>query len=237
MHKKLQKLSIIIPVYNEEKTIEEILKRVFQANLGNWKKELVIVDDGSKDKSKETIKKFLSKKPKGNNKFIIHRKNKGKGAAIQTALKHVTGDAVIVQDADLEYDPNDIAKLLKKLEKGQAQIIFGSRQAHVSKKDELMYVWGINLSTKLINLLYGSTLSDLYTCYKLYSKECLSGIRAQSRGFEWDIELIVKLLKKGFKIQEAPISYQPRTFSEGKKIKVWDGLAGLWVIIKHRFWT
>ena len=142
---------------------------------------------------------------------------------------------MIVQDADLEYDPNDIPKLLKRLKRGDAQIIFGSRQAHVSKKDEIMYVWGINLSTHLINLLYGSKITDIYTCYKLYTKECLERASAKSRSFEWDIEFVVKLLKKSYKIAEVPISYHPRKFSEGKKIKVWDGLTGLWIIFKYRF--
>ena len=232
--KKTKKLSIIIPVFNEENTIEKLLKKVVEAPLGIWGREIIIVDDGSKDKSKVIIRNLLKTAKFNDVRLVLHSKNKGKGAAIQTGLKLAKGDAVIVQDADLEYDPKDIIKLLKMLDQGPAQIIFGTRQAHVSKKDELLYVWGINLSTHLINLLYGSKLTDLYTCYKLYSKECLVGISAQSRGFEWDIEFIVKLLKKGFVIQEVPISYKPRNFSEGKKIKMWDGLAGLWVIIKYR---
>lgn len=231
-----RKLSIIIPVFNEENVVAESLKRLSRVSLGAWEKELIIVDDASRDNSKKIIQNLLKNPIYKKTKFIPHKRNKGKGGAIQTALKHVTGDAVIVQDADLEYDPNDIPKLLKKLEKGKAQIIFGSRQAHVNKKDEIIYVWGINLSTKLINLLYGSRLTDLYTCYKLYSKGCLNAARAKSNGFEWDIEFVAKLLKRGFKIGEVPISYHPRNFAQGKKIKVWDGLAGLWVIIKYRFW-
>lgn len=237
MKNRPKKLSIIIPVFNEENTIKESLQKVMKANTGQWIKELIVVDDGSKDKSKTIIYQTIKSFTKRNVIFILHKKNKGKGGAIQTALKYVTGDAVIVQDADLEYDPNDIYNLLVELEKGKAQIIFGSRRAHVSKKDELLYVWGINLSTHLINLLYGSKLTDLYTCYKLYSKVCLKDISAKSRGFEWDIEFIVKLLKKGFKIAEKPISYKPRNFAEGKKIKIWDGLAGLWVIVKFRFFS
>lgn len=230
-----RKLSIIIPVFNEENVVAESLKRVSQVNLGIWSKELIVVNDASIDNSKAIIQSLLKKPLYKKIKFFSHKKNKGKGGAIQTALKHVTGDAVIVQDADLEYNPNDIPKLLRKLEKGKEQIIFGSRQAHVNKKDEIMYVWGINLSTKLINLLYGSKLTDLYTCYKLYSKECINAVQAKSKGFEWDIEFVAKLLKHGFKIQEVSISYHPRSFAEGKKIKIWDGLAGLWVIFKYRF--
>lgn len=231
-----RKLSIIIPVFNEENTIEESLRRVIDAKLGKWQKEIIIVDDGSKDKSRQKIKALLPKLSTQKVKFIVHKKNKGKGVAIQTGLKYVTGDAFIVQDADLEYDPNDISRLIKELEKGKAQIIFGSRQAHVSKKDEILYVWGINLSTTLINLLYGSKLSDVWTCYKLCSQECLDIVSSvKSRSFEWDMELIVKLLKAGFKINEIPINYQPRTFSEGKKIRAWHGLKGLWIILKYRF--
>ncbi len=232
--KSKQKLSIIIPVFNEENTIEELLKRVMRAKLGKWQKEIIIVDDGSSDKSKKIIQNLIKvKKPKI--KFISHRINNGKGAAIQTALRYVTGDAVIVQDADLEYNPNDIFKLLKRLERKDVQIIFGSRHAHVSKKDEIIYVWGINLSTHLINLLYGAKITDIYTCYKLYTRDCLNNASAKSKSFEWDIEFVVKLLKRGYKIAEVPISYHPRKFSEGKKINFWNGLVGIWVLLKHRF--
>ena len=230
-----QKLSIIIPVFNEENTIEESLKKVFRVKLGGWQKEIIIVDDGSKDTSKKIIKGLIGKNTDKKILLISHKINRGKGAAIQTALRYVTGDALIVQDADLEYNPNDIPKLLRKLEEGRAQVVFGSRKAHVSKKDEIMYVWGINLSTRLVNLFYGSKITDLYTCYKLYSKECLNIQSAKSNGFEWDIEFVVKLLKQGYKISEVQIDYHPRKFSEGKKIKLWDGFAGLWVIFKYRF--
>lgn len=229
------KLSIIIPVFNEEKTIEEILRRVFQAKLGNWNKEVVVVNDGSADSSEFKIKSSIRQLADKKVKLISHKKNLGKGAAIQSGLKHVTGDAIIIQDSDLEYDPNDISKLLKKLEEEKDKIIFGSRNVRVSKKDQILYVWGINLSTKLINLLYGSNLTDLYTCYKLYPRSCFDKASAQSKSFEWDIEFVVKLLKKGYQIKEVPIDYYPRKFSEGKKIRVWDGLAGLWQIFKHRF--
>lgn len=226
-------LSIIIPVFNEEETVGEILKRVFQADLGNWDKEVIIVNDGSTDGSKRKIQDSIRRLGE-KVKFISHDKNLGKGVAIQTGLKYVSGDALIVQDSDLEYDPNDIAKLLKKLEEGKAKIIFGARNVKVSKKEQILYVWGINLSTKLINLLYGSKLSDLYTCYKLYDSSCLNEVSAQSKSFEWDIEFVVKLLKKGHRIEEVSVGYSPRKFSEGKKIKAWHGLAGLWVIFKHR---
>lgn len=231
----MKKLSIIIPVFNEEKTIEAILKKVFLAKLGSWDREVIVIDDGSSDNSKSKIQDLIHQLVDNNIKFISHKSNLGKGAAIQTGLKYISGDAVIVQDSDLEYDPNDISKLLKKLEKNKDKIIFGSRNVKVSKKDQILYVWGINLSTKLINLFYGSNLSDLYTCYKLYPRSCFNKISAYSKGFEWDIELIVKLLKNGYKIEEIPIDYHPRKFSEGKKIKVWDGLAGLWQILKYRF--
>lgn len=229
------KLSIIIPVFNEEKTIEEILRRVFQAKLGNWNKEVIVVNDGSVDSSEFKIKSSIRQLADKKVKLISHKKNLGKGAAIQSGLKYATGDAVIVQDSDLEYDPNDISKLLKKLEEEKDKIIFGSRNVQVSKKDQILYVWGINLSTKLINLLYGSNLTDLYTCYKLYPRSCFEKSSAQSKSFEWDIEFVVKLLKTGYQIEEVPIDYNPRKFSEGKKIRVWDGLAGLWQIFKHRF--
>lgn len=231
------KLSIIIPLYNEEKTVEEILEKVIKVDLGKWEKEVIVVDDASTDSSKFKIQsaKFQFKMKNLKFKIIRHKHNRGKGAAIQTALKYMTGDAVIVQDADLEYDPKDIKKLLKELDKGEADIIFGARNVNVSKKDQILYVWGINLSTFLINFFYGCKLSDLYTCYKLYKSELFKKYHAKKSGFEWDIEMVTGLLKRGHKIAEVQISYKPRKFSEGKKIRPWDGLVGIWVIIKNRF--
>ena len=223
------KLSIIIPCFNEQDTIEALLNKLLAVNFGSWKKEIIVVDDGSTDNSLDNIKQF-----KSSIKLLKHKVNMGKGSAIQTGLKHATGDAVVVQDADLEYDPNDLPKLLKEFEKGRADIIFGSRSNSLSKKDYLLYIWGINFSTFLINLLYGCRLTDIYTCYKLYRTDLFKLTHAKASGFERDIEMIVKLLKKGYKISEVSINYHPRNILEGKKIRPWDGILGLWVIIKER---
>ncbi|MBI2595293.1 glycosyltransferase family 2 protein [Candidatus Daviesbacteria bacterium] len=229
----MKKISIIIPAFNEEATIENLLLKVMKVDFGKWKSEIIVVDDGSTDKTSKVLSESKRKREKF--KVIRHKKNRGKGAAIQTGLKHIKGDAVIVQDADLEYDPKEIKKLLKELEKGKTEIIFGARNVNVSKKDQFLYVWGINLSTFLLNIFYGSNITDLYTCYKLYRADLFQEYSAKKTGFEWDIEMITGLLKKGYKISEVPIKYKPRKFSEGKKIRPWDGIIGLWVIIKNRF--
>lgn len=224
----MKKLSIIIPVYNEEKTIEKLLSKVLDVDLGRWDKEIIVVDDGSSDKTFQVLSKFNP-----HFKLIRHKKNRGKGAAIQTGLKHASGDAMVVQDADLEYDPADLPKLLKKYDTGNAAVVFGSR--NLKLKEHIFYVWGINLSTFLVNMLYDSNLTDLYTCYKLFDAKILNRVKSKALGFEWDIEIIVKILKQGYKIVEAPISYKPRSLNEGKKIRPWDGIIGLWMIVKNKW--
>ncbi len=224
------KLSIIVPALNEEKTIGQVLDQLAELNFIGWEKEVIVVDDGSTDNSKI---KMQSAKSQGKiQNLIFHEKNQGKGAAIRSALEVAIGDAVVIQDADLEYDPAEIQNLLEAYENGAA--VFGSRNLHPERTGYPHYVLGVWVLTKLINILYRAHLTDSYTCYKLIPRDVMKSLDLQSRGFEFEAEVCVKLLKKGIKIKEVPIRYSPRRFAEGKKIKARDGLIGLWTIIKNR---
>jgi len=171
-----------------------------------------------------------------NSKFQVYRqKHQGRGQALITGILKSTGDAIIFQDADLEYDPSDWPKLLKKLEEPNTDVVYGSRTLNPKRKGYSHYVLGARLLTNLINLLYKSKLSDLYTGYKLFRYKILKSLTLTSSGFEFEVEITSKLLKRGVKIEEVPIAYYPRRFSEGKKITMWDGIKGFWCIIKYKF--
>jgi len=223
-------LSIIIPVYNEEKTIEKILEATEKTQLPNFKKEILIVDDGSTDGTREILKKLAAKY-----QVLFHKRNRGKGAAIKTALHFVKGDYVIIQDADLEYDPADWQKLIETAEQSPKAVIYGSRNLGTAGRGYLPYYLGGRLLTSLVNLLFRTRLTDINTGYKLFPTEILRTLNLQSNGFEFCEEVTCKILKRGNVIKEVPIGYRPRTFQEGKKISFWDGLIGIWTIIKNRF--
>ncbi len=223
------KLSIIIPLFNEEKTIEEVLKRVVQTETPGFEKEIIVVDDKSTDSSKSKVSQFKAQ----NLKIIEHKKNQGKGRAIQTGLKEARGDLILIQDADLEYDPNDYKKLLKAYSQ-KRMVIYGSRKISPQKKGYFHYYLASKLLNFLVNLFFGSKLTDVYTCYKLIPLYLIKDIPLKSRGFEIEVEITVKLLKMGIAISEVPIQYQPRTFKEGKKIRFKDGLIGLWTILRNK---
>lgn len=226
------KLSIIIPCYNERVTILECLKRVNAVDLGDVEKEIIIVDDSSTDGTREILQGMNP----GSAKIVFHLDNLGKGLAIRNALKHVTGDVVIIQDADLEYDPNDYPGLLKVINDGHASVVYGSRR--LNKANRWSYVssafGGIFLSL-LTNLLYRSKITDEPTCYKMFKTEVIKGIKLECIGFEFCPEVTAKILKKGIKIKEVPISYAPRHIEEGKKINWRDGLVAIKTLIKYRF--
>lgn len=232
----MKKLSIIVPVYNESKTVQEILKKIADVPLSSWQKEIIIVDDGSKDATATEVKKILPylKKRAQNVQFIIRVENGGKGAAVKDGLKKISGDAVITQDADLEYDPFEWPKLLEIYESSKPAMVFGYREIDFFRPGYFFIALGVRISTILLNLLYGSNISDIYTCYKLTQVKALETIDYTSDSFEIDIEIVCKLLKKGFKAVEVPISYYPRSVKEGKKITFKHGLIGLWTIIKNR---
>lgn len=224
------KLSIIIPAYNEEKTIALAIDKVLAQNYGEWRKETIIVNDCSEDKTGEIARKYLDKI-----RYIEHEKNQGKGSAIKTGLSAATGEAVIIQDADLEYDPADIKLLLDEFDKKTADVIYGSRNLRPERRGYSLYVIGSKLLDVLVNIFFLTRLTDVYTCYKLFPIDILRRINIQSKGFEMEMELTVKTLKMGYRITEVPIHYYPRKFSEGKKIRAKDGIKGILTLLRYRF--
>ncbi len=221
------KLSVIIPVYNEARTISELIRRVQAVPV---LKEIMVVDDCSTDGS-HTILDRLS----GDDiRVIRHARNMGKGAAVRTGLAHVTGDCVIFQDADLEYDPLDYGKLLDPIARGDARVVYGSRFMGESRGMLSFHRWGNKLLTHLTNLLYNAKLTDMETCYKCFRTEVIRSITIESDRFQIEPEVTAKILKLGIPILEVPISYAGRSFREGKKITWRDGLSAIWTLLKHR---
>lgn len=225
------KLSIIVPVFNEEKTVGEIIKKISLASL-SIEKEIIIVNDGSIDNTEKIIKKLESQY-----KFILlkHDKNQGKGAAIISGLARATGEFVIMQDADLEYNPEDYQKLLDPLIAGKTQVVYGSRNLKKNKRANTTFYLGGKLVTFVANLLYGLNITDEPTCYKVFKRDILNSLHLRSRGFEFCPEVTAKISKRGIKIIEIPISYNPRSKLDGKKIKWEDGLKAVWTLIKYKF--
>ncbi len=222
------KLSIIIPVLNEEKTIATVIAQAEEVLIPGWEKEIIVVDDGSQDNTENEIKKF-------DVQFLKHETNAGKGAAIKTGIAHSTGDAIIIQDADLEYDPKDWPALLAKLRDEKIAAVYGSRNLNPGRRGYPHYVLGVAALSVFANLLYGSHLTDVYTCYKLFRASVLKKINLESNGFEFEAEVTAKLLNSGYQIQEVPIRYYPRSFDEGKKIRFRDGIIGFWTLLKYKF--
>lgn len=230
------KLSIIIPVYNEPKTISEIVRRVEKVGLGKVKKEIIVVDDASTDNTANMIRKL-----KGNCIKVFQKKNQGKGAALKAGIKKATGDMIIFQDADLEYDPQDYVKLMQPILEGNVGITFGSRFINQKlnlfgrkRTPHILHWFGNKFLTFAFNSLYGTRLTDAEPCYKMFKSYVLKSIKVNSNHFEYDIELMCKLVKKGHKITQLPINYKPRAFEEGKKINWKDGVVAFMTMIKYR---
>lgn len=237
----MKKLSVIIPVFNEEKTIKELLKKVMAVKLGEIKKEIIVVDDGSVDNSKLKAQDFFEMQSSKqqlkvkNLKIIVHKKNQGKGAAIKTALKETTGDYVVIQDADLEYDPEDWKKMIKPIEEGKADVVYGSRFTGERRNMFFWHMAANRFLSLLTNVLYDTTLSDMESCYKMIPTKLLRELQLQSKRFDFEPEVTAKILKRGVRIYEVPISYAGREYFEGKKITWKDGMVALWTLLKYRF--
>lgn len=237
----MKKLSIIIPVYNEEKTVAKMLKRVFAVKFPLKKVEYIIVDDGSTDTSVSVISNFQF--PISNYKFIKHKKNQGKGAAVITGMSKATGDYIIIQDADLEYDPKDILNILKPVLTATAQVVYGTRLKRLPdfSRDErtlqfFLHYAGNKFLSLITSTLYFHWVTDMECCYKLFPTDALKGTKLHARGFEFEPEITAKLLKKGYAIAEVPISTNPRGYEEGKKLHtIRDGTKALWTLLKYRF--
>jgi glycosyltransferase involved in cell wall biosynthesis len=228
----VKKLTIVIPVFNEAKTIRTILKRVQGAKLP-VKKEIIIVDDFSTDGTRDILKEL-----KGVRVFY-HPRNRGKGAALRTGFEHATGDIITVQDADLEYDPNEYAKLLKPILEGKANVVYGSRFkgrpfSYQAVAIPTHYIGNRTLSL-ITTLLYGQWVSDMETCYKMFTRQVLKRLNLKADRFDIEPEITAKILKKGFRILELPILYRPRKWNEGKKINWRDGIKAFYCLIKYRF--
>jgi len=222
------KLSIIIAAYQEEKTIAKVLKRVLDVKLDGIRKEIIVVDDGSNDGTFEEAKKFKGIK------FFRLEKNQGKGAAVRKGMEHATGDVILIQDADLEYNPLEYPSLLKPILDGEADVVYGSRILGVHHNMYKIHKFGNQLLTIITNLFFGTKLTDMETCYKVFKRDVLKGIKLRARRFDFEPEITTKILKLGYKIREVPISFKPRSFKEGKKITWIDGLKSLYYIIKYR---
>jgi len=225
------KLSVVMPSYNEKETLKEIIKRVQAAEPQD--KEIIVVDDYSTDGSREILKNLES----DNVKVLYHDRNRGKGFALKTGFAEAKGDIIMVQDADLEYDPQEIAELIRPIEDGRADVSYGTR--FTGSKPQRVHMFSHNIGNKVMtlitNVLYNSTLSDMTTCYKAFKKEVIKSIDIKSPTFAIEAELSAKVLKKRLRLFEVPISYYGRRYEEGKQIKFYHAVGILWALFKFRF--
>ena len=224
------KTSAIIPVYNEKSTIQEIIKRVQATNLID---EILIVDDGSTDGTRKILEQFDHHHQI---RVILHEKNQGKGAAVRTGIQNATGDLIIIQDADLEYDPREYPNLLRPFDEGIADVVYGSRFLGGARRPILFWNMVANkILTFVTNILYNNILTDMETGYKVFRRDVVKDLVLRAQRFDFEPEFTAKILKKKVRIYEVPISFYPRDYSEGKKIKMKDAFEAMWALIKYRF--
>jgi glycosyltransferase involved in cell wall biosynthesis len=224
------KFSVIIPVYNEAKTIEEIIRRVQATGLVD---EILAIDDGSTDGSRELLEKLNQD---GKIKVVNHDHNQGKGSAVRTGIQNASGDLILIQDADLEYDPREYPNLLRPIQEGIADVVYGSRFLGAGRRPVLYWNMVANkILTFVTNILYNNILTDMETGYKLFRREVVQNMLLHAHGFEFEPEFTAKILKGKVRIYEVPITFNPRDYSEGKKIKMKDAFIAMWTLIKYRF--
>ncbi len=226
----MKTLSIIIPVYNEEATVGEVLRRVFAVKLDGWKSQVIVVDDGSTDKTSKIVGLWQKKAT-----IIVQSQNQGKGAAIMEGMKHATGEVVLLQDADLEYSPTDYPKLLEQFADPRVTVVYGSRFLGPHLSTMYLYALGNKFVTWVTNILYNTNITDMETGYKVFRKTVLDGITIRAKRFDFEPEFTAKILKAGHQIYEVPISYFGRKFSEGKKLTWRDGVVALGTLLSQRF--
>lgn len=228
----MNKISIVVPVYNEINTLDKILEKLESTDFCGLEKEIVLVDDKSTDGSREKLHELENKY-----KVFYHDINQGKGAAIRTAMKNISGDIMVIQDADLEYDPKDYKELIQLILDDKADVVYGSRLTGAKPSRSFMFThWlGNKVLTLTTNILYGATLTDMETCYKAFRTTFLDGIEIKSDRFDFEPEITAKVLKRKARLYELPISYYGREYSEGKKITWVDGVHALVALVKFRF--
>lgn len=222
-------LSVVMPVYNERATIDEIIRRVLAVPI---RTELIVVDDGSKDGTRDILTQLATELPF---KLIFQPANAGKGAALRRGFEEVTGDLVVIQDADLEYSPEEFPGLIELIVEGRADVVYGSRFLGRHRVFMFSHYVGNVIVTFLTNVLYNTMLSDMETCYKVMRTEVLRSMTLESNGFGIEPELTAKIFKRNYRVYEVPITYDGRNYDEGKKITWRDGVVALWVLLKYRF--
>jgi len=230
----MTKLTFIIPVYNEIKTIEKLIKKILKLNI---KKQIIIIDDGSNDGTEQILRKYKNLL----DKLIIHKKNLGKGAAIKSGQKHVNGKYVAIQDADLEYDPNDLKKIINEMDKKNLKVMYGSRVLNkntfqnTQNFTHILRIWGNIFLTIISNFFNSQKLTDAHTCYKVFNSRIFKKIKLKEKGFSFCPEITTKISLMNIDIEEFPINYNGRTYNQGKKITAFDGLDALYVLLKYRY--